>query len=155
MSASPAVAAAMIRTAQGGSISAGVWTLVGVIVTTIGLIAVAVIKQKGPWAKAASDDRAADFVRLREEIRDIKEDAKAAREEARRVADIAQRLENMVACMRPAISILSAEVKRLDPDNPNNPALVQVQELMAMAAAGDLGIGKAMNNLATIKAPGE
>lgn len=145
-----AIAGGVLKTAAGSSISSGVWTLVGIAVFAFTTVTVAIVRQWGPWKQVATTEREADFARLRDEIASIKSDAKEAREEARRVSDIAQRLENMVACMRPAISILTAEVKRLDPGNPNNPALVQVQELMAMAAAGDLGLGKALVGLATV-----
>jgi ribosomal protein RSM22 (predicted rRNA methylase) len=115
---------------------------------------VALVRILPTLKQAANVRRKDDMDGLRDDIIAIKADAKEAKDEARRVSDIAQRLENMVACMRPAISILTAEVKRLDPNNPNNPALVQVQELMAMAASGDMGIGKAMTNIANIPAVG-
>lgn len=111
-----------------------------------GLIAIVtlLIRQIGPWRKQASDERDADFARIRAESAEAKVEAKAA-------TAAVQRLESMVACMRPAISILTAEVRRLDPNNATNEAILQVQELMAMAAAGDMGLGKGLVDLATAK----
>ena len=106
------------------------------------------IRQLGPWRKQASDERDGDFSRLRSDITEIKAEARSA-------FAAAQRLENMVACMRPAISILTAEVKRLDPESSANAALLQVQELMAMAAAGDLGTAHGLVGLATLRGTGE
>ena len=129
----------------------GIWTAVGVwvaAITVIGGLLTAIVKQWGPWRKQASDERDADFARLREDVREAKSDA-------RKAADTAQRLENMVACMRPAISILTAEVRRLDPNSATNAAILQVQELMAMAAAGDLGLGPGLRSLADTRGVGE
>lgn len=157
MAINPATIAPMIATAKGGSINTGIWTLVSlgtVIVGAISTVMVAWIRQKGPWAKNASearaiesqrvaDERASDFQRLRDEIREIRNEAREAR-------DTSRRLEAANACMRPAISILMAEVRRLDP-NPNNQALLEAQTLMEMAAAGDFGVGRAMAALANVK----
>lgn len=141
---------------KGWTLGAAFSALQSALLGTVGIGAlVAWIKTRPKMREIGVDAREKDMAGLRADIVSIKADAKEAKDEARRVSDIAQRLENMVACMRPAISILTAEVKRLDPGNPNNPALVQVQELMAMAAAGDLGMGKAMMGLSTLKGVGE
>ncbi|MCW2763397.1 MAG: hypothetical protein JWR85_3598 [Marmoricola sp.] len=63
---------AAIRTTAGASINTGIWTLVGLIVVTIGTVSVAYIKQWGPWQRNASDERASDFARLRKDIDDLK-----------------------------------------------------------------------------------
>lgn len=72
MGLAAAAAQTAVKTASGGSINAGIWTLVGLIVVTIGTVSVAYIKQWGPWQKNASDDRNADFARLRQDIADLK-----------------------------------------------------------------------------------
>lgn len=108
----------------------------------------AILKQVGPWRQQSATERDKDFQRLREDIIEVKQNAKDAQA-------IAQRLENMVACMRPAISILMAEVKRLDPNSATNPAMGQVQELMGMAASGDMGFGNALVRLSTTPGKGE
>lgn len=142
---------AMPVTIHGFSVNSAILS----VLATAALTILGVIAKLWPQLRTIGNARRKDDMDgLRGDIATIKADAKEAREEARRVSEIAQRLENMVACMRPAISILSAEVKRLDPGNPNNPALVQVADLMAMAAAGDMGMGKAMMGLAAIPAAG-
>lgn len=157
------VAAETVKTAAGGSIATGVWSLVGVVVTSLTVLAVAIVKQWGPWKKAASDDRAADFDRLRQEIVDIRaqarsqsdelhEELKAVRAEAKSAREAVNRLEAMLACVRPAVSILVAEVRRLDPGNEANAAVVQAQDLMAAASVGDFGIDRAFIGLANIQA---
>lgn len=122
----------------------------GTVFSGAGLVAIItlIIRQLGPWRKQASEEREADFARIRSESAEAKVEAKAA-------SAAVQRLENIVACMRPAISILTAEVRRLDPNNATNAAILQVQELMAMAAAGDMGLGKGLIDLATAKGAGE
>ena len=123
---------------------------VGTVLSGTGVLGIMglLIRQLGPWRKQASDERDGDFTRLRADIQDIKKEAGEAKA-------VAQRLENMVACMRPAISILTAEVRRLDPNNATNAAILQVQELMAMAAAGDMGLGKGLVDLAMAKGTDE
>ena len=120
-----------------GAGAAGIFGIIGLI-----------IRQVGPWAKQATEARESDFKRLRADV----DRATAA---AERASAAAQRLENMVACMRPAISILTAEVRRLDPDSATNAAIIQVHELMAMAAAGDMGLARGMIGLAAVVGPGE
>lgn len=110
----------------------------------IGGVFVTLIRTRPALKKIASEDRAADFERLRSDI-------VLAREESKDAKDIASRLENMVACMRPAISILIAEIRRLDHDSTNNAALMQVTELMTMAATGDLGNFAALTKLAGMR----
>jgi hypothetical protein len=51
----PEVAQTAVRTASGGSINAGIWTLVGLVVSTIGVVSMSVIKQWGPWKKGEVD----------------------------------------------------------------------------------------------------
>ena len=123
---------------------------VGTVFSGAGLVAIItlLIRQIGPWRKQASDERDSDFARLRSDISEIKREAREAKE-------VAQRLENMVACMRPAISILMAEVSRLDPNNAVNPALVQARELLGMAATGDFGVVHGLVGLATTKGVNE
>lgn len=121
----------------------------------IGAVLVAIVGQFVPWRKQASDERAADFQRVRDDAREARADAKEARAAADKAGAAVQRLENMLACLRPAISILMEEVRRLDPDADHNAALRQVRELMTMAAAGDFGVMPALAGLAAVKGAGE
>lgn len=121
----------------------------------IGAVLVAIVGQFVPWRKQVSDERAADFQRLRDDAREARSEAKEARLAAEKAVASVQRLENMLACMRPAVSILMEEVRRLDPDADHNAALRQVRELMAMAAAGDFGVMPAIAGLATVKGVSE
>jgi hypothetical protein len=168
-------AQAVVKTATGSSINAGIWTLVGVIVTTIvttiGLVWVAYIKQLGPWKKVANDARDADFTRLRLDItrqderiakleglvavasqaaleaneRAIKSDAAA---EAHAVRADAKLQTTLTAC-----EILLSLVEREIPQPP--PEIALVKRLLAQAAADDLGVGAGMRALATIRGVGE
>ncbi|MES3042656.1 hypothetical protein [Sphingomonas faeni] len=72
MTLAGAAAQTAIKTAAGGSINTGIWTLVGLIVVALGGVITSIVKQWGPWQKNASDDRAADFARLRQDIADLK-----------------------------------------------------------------------------------
>jgi len=114
----------------------------------IGGVLIAIVRQAVPWRKQSLDQRVDDITRLTNEVREARAEAKAAMEAT-------QKLESMVACMRPAISILTTEVRRLDPNAHANAALIQVQELMTMAAVGDFGMGEALRSLAKTKGVGE
>lgn len=55
MSLPATIAQTTMRTASGESISTGIWTLVGIIVTVVGTVTIAIIKQWGPWKKGEAD----------------------------------------------------------------------------------------------------
>ncbi len=55
-----------------------------------------------------------------------------------------------MSAMRPALAILMAEIERLDPNSHVNPAVKQVRDLLALAAAGDDGIIRGLNEIASL-----
>jgi hypothetical protein len=65
-------AKAVVKTAEGGSINAGIWAVFALLVPILGAIILAVIKQWGPWKSGENEGRAADFARLRQDIADLK-----------------------------------------------------------------------------------
>lgn len=161
---------AAVRTANGASISNGVWTLVGVVVTTVGLIATAIIKQWGPWKRDESDGRAADFERLRAEIASLKADHKQANETqngriekletavhtAEREASTAK--EEAVktgAKLQTALTACELLLGLVEREMPDTPEIGIVKRLLAQAAADDLGVGAGMRKIAMMKGVGE
>ena len=163
-------AEAVVQTASGQSIERGMWTLVVVVVTTVGAIWLAYIKQWGPWKQADSEARAADFERLRAEIASLKEDHRKALEaqnkriekleaevdNARRDATLASahamRSDTKLQTALTACELLLGVVER---ELPEAKELPLVKRLLAQAAADDLGIGDGMRKLATFRGVGE
>lgn len=150
---------AVVRTAAGHSIEAGIWTLVGVVVTTVGVVLVAYIKQWGPWKKQESDERAADFTRLREEIVSLNDRIEKLEGLVQKASDAAaianahaMRSDAKLQTALTACEVLSSLVEREMPDAPE---LKLVKRLLAQAAASDLGIGEGMRKIATMQGVGE
>ncbi len=163
-------AEAVVQTTSGQSIERGMWTLVGLVVTTIGVVWVSYIKNWGPWKQADSAARAADFERLRAEIASLKEDHRIAKEaQDRRI----EKLEAEVESARRDTALASAHAMRSDTklqtaltacelligvverELPEAKELTLVKRLLAQAAADDLGIGDGMRKLATFRGVGE
>ena len=171
MTAAHALTQAVVtRTADGGSINTGIWTLVGVIVSTIGLVWLAYIKQWGPWKQADTEARAADFARLRDEIAVLKADHKAAsdaqnsriekleslvdtaRETAIAAGEHATRSDAKLQTALTACEVLLGLVER---EMPEAKEIGMVKRLLAQAASDDLGIGSGMRKIATMRGTGE
>lgn len=152
-------AAAVVSTTSGGSINAGIWTLVGIAITTIGVVVVAIIKQWGPWEQVASATRNADFARLREDIDRLTEAGaqtlerlSAAEESASKANAHAARSDVKLQTTLIACELLLALVEREMPDATE---IRTVKRLLAQAASDDMGIGDAMRHLANIRGVGE
>jgi len=164
------LATAAVKTTTGGSINAGIWTLVGVIVTTIGAVLLAVIKQWGPWRRDASLDRNADFERLRAEIADLKQqhrdetlsqngrieklegDVETARQAATAANEHSMRSDAKLHTALTACELLLGLVER---EMPQASEIGLVKRLLAQAASDDLGIGSGMRKIAMMKGVGE
>ena len=104
MSIPVAVVNTALKTANGSSISTGVWTLV---VVTIGGIIMAIIRQRGPWRKTEIDresnllnERAEEMEAMRTRIAKLEEKAeyKDALHQAERSVD-RHRINNLDQCL--------------------------------------------------------
>lgn len=159
MTALQTLAGAVVQTTSGSSINAGIWTLVGIAITTVGVVAVAVIKQWGPWQQGASDIRNADFARLRADIADLKAaeaDTKARLSAAEKTAaeanSHAMRSDAKLQTALTACELLLGLVER---EMPNATEIQLVKRLLAQAASNDLGIGDGLRKLAAVRGVGE
>lgn len=164
------VADAAVKTANGGSINAGIWTLVGVVVVALCGVATAIIKQVGPWKKGDSDARDADFARLRDEIATLKADhketcekqdkriakveadAEGARSEAATAKEHAMQSDGKLQSALAACEILLALVER---EMASAPEIPLVKRLLAQAASSDMGVGDGIRKLAAVRGRGE
>ena len=155
---SPALVAETVRTTTGAVTASGIWSLFGLVLLACVTIAGGVFKYWVPWKNAAAAARDNDFARLRAEIevakseareavKEAREDARAAQRQAQDAQDRAMRVQRMLDCSQPAISLLIAEIERLDPNSANNAALVQARALMVMAVSGDMGAGAGLAKL--------
>lgn len=149
-----------------GSLNAGVWTLIGIIVVAFGGVLVAYIKQRAPQKiaqsaveKADSESRAADFARLRDEINHqntriekleglVDRAGKAAEEATRHAMRSDAKLEAALAACEVLLSLVEREM-------PNAAEISLAKRLLALAAADDGGIGAAMRKLSAIRENGE
>lgn len=104
MSVPVAVVNTALKTANGASISTGIWTLV---VVTIGGIIAAIIKQRGPWRKTEIEreanllnERAEEMEAMRTRIAKLEEKAeyKDALHQAERAID-RHRINNLDQCL--------------------------------------------------------
>jgi outer membrane murein-binding lipoprotein Lpp len=149
------VAQEVVKTTTGGSINAGIWTLVGVIVTTLGAIVLSIIKQWGPWKKSESEARDADFERLRREIEaqnarieKLEGLVETAREAATAASEHATRSDAKLQTALTACEVLLGLVER---EMPQASEIGLVKRLLAQAASSDLGIGDGMRKIAMLK----
>jgi uncharacterized protein YlxW (UPF0749 family) len=154
-----AVADEAVRTAAGGSINAGIWTLVGVVVTTVGVVAVAYIKQWGPWKRIASEERADDFGRLRNDIdkqsariEKLEQQVEAANNATRLATEAATKSDAKLQTVLTACELLLGLVEREMPDASE---IKIVKRLLAQAATNDLGVGEGMRKIAMMRGVGE
>lgn len=131
MGVAATTAANVVRTTSGASISAGVWTLVGTVVSACAVVAIAIIKQWGPWKLAATTEREGDFNRLRSEIDELRSECKSLRKaldserrhhEAERSVD-RHRLNNITQCFDALVLLLETNPERAQE------ALVKVKEM--------------------------
>lgn len=117
MSVAPAIASAVMKTAAGKSISDGVWTLVGLVIVTIGTVAVAYIKGWGPWREKeiAADEK------LRDEMwKDIAELKLSKQDQGRRLTMAETKLaeqESQIGQLRFLVRLLNNELERVSPGN--------------------------------------
>lgn len=161
-----AIAAAAVKTAAGGSISAGIWTLVGLVITVAGTVLVAIVKEWGPWKRTDSDARAADFARLREEIASQKrahreetddqnrriERLEASVETARLAATTAQEHSHRSdAKLQTALTACEVLLGLVEREMPEAPEIKLVKRLLAQAASSDMGVGDGIMKLANIE----
>lgn len=151
----PATAIA-VKSAAGASISAGVWTLVGVgvtgLISTLGLVAVAYIKNWGPWRKIVADERADDFARLRADIdrhalriSELEKQIASANSTAREASEHATRSDAKLQTALTACELLMGLVEREMPDAPE---IGIVKRLLAQAASADMGVGDGFRKIA-------
>jgi hypothetical protein len=170
MTLAGAAAQTAIKTASGGSINTGIWTLVGIAITAICGVWIAYIKQWGPWKQGDTDARAADFARLRAEIDGLKKDHKEAleiqnrriekleneveraRDDARKASSHAMRSDAKLQTALTACEVLLGLVER---EMPEAKEIALVKRLLAQAASDDLGVGDGMRKLAVVRGVGE
>jgi hypothetical protein len=152
------VADAAVKTANGGSINAGIWTLVGVVVSTLGLVWLAYIKQWGPWRQAESNARDADFARLRSDIgrqddriSKLETLVETANATAAAASAHAVRADAKLQTALTACEVLLGLVER---EMPQASEIPLVKRLLAQAAADDLGVGAGMRKIAMMKGVG-
>lgn len=146
----------VVKSFTGVLTAAGVWT--GVI-GGLTALAVAIVRQWGPWRKLASEDRAADFERLRGDIERqqgqidrLESKVDTAEADAREAREKAVRSDASLKTAITACELLLALCERELPDAREIP---MVKRLLAQAASDDMGIGKAMRQLARVKGTGE
>lgn len=149
-------AEAVVSTTAGSSISAGIWTLVGIAVVAICGMVTAAIKQWGPWKKIAHDAREADFTRLREDIETLtnrigvlEAKVEAANAKASAANEHAMRSDAKLHSALTACEVLLSLVEREMPEAKEIPL---VKRLLAQAASDDMGIGDGMRKLAAMPA---
>ncbi len=107
---------AAVKTAAGESINTGIWTLVALAVTTIGGIALAYIKNWGPWKKLDHDreanlleERAKEMSGMRATIERLEKriDAKEIQHEAERAHD-RHRINNLATALNGFLMMVKA-----------------------------------------------
>lgn len=155
MTVAGAVAQTAIKTASGGSINTGIWTLVGLIVITLGTVVTSIVKQWGPWKKTASDARDADFERLRGDI--DRQNARIEKleglvETAGKTAAAAN--EHSVradAKLQTALTACEVLLGLVEREMPDAKEITLVKRLLAQAASNDLGIGDGMRKIAALQ----
>jgi len=164
----PAVVASQIavKTGSGGSINAGIWPLVGVIVLALCSVVVAYIRKRPEKTIAesvvdtvSSKARAADFERLRDEIDRLNERIEKLEGLAERAGKAAEeatrhsmRSDTKLEAALGACEVLLVLVKR---EMPSAPEIMLAERLLARAATDDGGIAEAMRNLSLIRGVGE
>ena len=147
------------RTTEGGSINAGIWTLVAVVISTFGIIAVAFIKQWGPWKKVNIDARLADFGRLRDDIDKL--NARIEKLESlvttanRDAADAKTHAMKADAKLQTALTACEILLTVVEREMPDASEISLVKRLLAQAASDDMGIGDGMRRIAAMKGTGE
>lgn len=152
-------AAPLVETAAGGSIRAGIWAMVALMVPAVGAILLAMVKEWGPWKKADSEARAADFTRLRDEILTLNgriEKLEGAAERAGQAAEAARaHAVRSDAKMRTALTACELLLALVEREMPDATELKLVRRLLAQAASDDLGIGDGMRKIAAMQGVGE
>lgn len=89
-------------------------------------------------ANALEDERRGDMDAMRGDIRELRKMVNDA-------IATAQAAESRSAILRAIVSMLTAEVQRMDP---GNPVLKQAQAMIRDASSGDLGLGRGMADIA-------
>ncbi len=152
-------AEAVVQTTSGESIERGMWTLVGVVVTTVGAVALAIIKQWGPWKKGESEDRNADFTRLREDIERQNQRIEKLETQVREAEDAANAASvhatKSDAKLQTALTACEVLLGLVEREMPEAHEIGLVKRLLAQAAQSDMGIGDGMRKIATLKGVGE
>lgn len=112
------VAEAVVETAAGGSIKAGVWT--GVVVAALGLLAV-IVRQWGPWMTIAQGGRRADIegmgrriaeLEKRLDLQQVTHDRKIEAERAQHDAEISifrHRMNNLDQCLTMLLMLIEQD----------------------------------------------
>jgi hypothetical protein len=154
-----AAAQTAIKTASGGSINTGIWTLVGIAITAMCGVWIAYIKQWGPWKQGDTDARAADFARLRAEIDGLKKDHKEALEiQNRRIEKLEKASSHAMrsdAKLQTALTACEVLLGLVEREMPEAKEIALVKRLLAQAASDDLGVGDGMRKLAVVRGVGE
>lgn len=159
MTLAGAAAQTAIKTAAGGSINTGIWTLVGLIVSTLGIVWVAYIRQWGPWKKTESDARDADFARLRLDI--TRQDARISKLEAlvetanNTAAQANAHAVRSDAKLQTALTACEVLLGLVEREMPEASEIPLVKRLLAQAASSDMGVGDGIRKLASVRGRGE
>ena len=118
MTAAASAAEAVVQTAAGGSIRAGVWT--GVILAAIGVVSL-IVRQWGPWQIIARDTRRADMEGMGRRIADlesrldrqaVQHEAKLEQERAQHSAEIQimrHRMNNLDQCLTMLLALIELD----------------------------------------------
>jgi hypothetical protein len=139
--AAAAVAGAVVQTASGGSIRAGVWT--GVILAGIGVVSL-IIRQWGPWQVIAGTQRRADIEGMGKRIAElearldrqsVQHEAKIEierREHAAELQIMRHRMNNLDQCLTMLLALIE-----LDPDRARESA-TRVRQMRERQEANEI-----------------
>ena len=137
------VAGAAVKTANGESISTGIWTLVGIVASGV-LAAIAAWMRFGPvWKKTEQDGD----TQLRSEMwKDIEALKQAKENQSRRLTVAETKLSeqaSQIGQLRFLVALLNTELERVSPGNPIAVQVRVVMEQLQMQAssshANDVG----------------
>jgi hypothetical protein len=141
MSAAAAAAGAVVQTASGGSIRAGVWT--GVILAGIGVVSL-IIRQWGPWQVIAGTQRRADIEGMGKRIAElearldrqsVQHEAKIEMERREHAAELQimrHRMNNLDQCLTMLLALIE-----LDPDRARESA-TRVRQMRERQEANEI-----------------
>jgi len=148
-----------VKTTAGASINTGIWAILVVLVTTVGGVALAIVKEWGPWKKGDTAAREADFARLRADIdaQNARSDKMVERidkaEAAAKAAE--QHASQSDAKLQAALTACELMLGLVEREMPDATEIKIVKRLLANAASADMGIGDGIRRLAAVRGVGE